>query len=66
MAFTFCFRLPLRALATALLFAPQNAFVWITPGAQGGFLIGLLMLGGLAFAPPPAQRRLAALEALCS
>jgi hypothetical protein len=55
-----------KMLAMALLFSPQNAFVWITPGAQGGFLVGLLMLGGLAFAPHPAQRRLAALTLLLS
>jgi hypothetical protein len=55
-----------KTMASALLFSPQNAFVWITPGAQGGFLVGLLMLGGLAFAPHPAQRRLAALTLLLS
>lgn len=51
--------LMVRSMASALLFSPQNAFVWITPGAQGGFLIGLIMLGGLAFAPHLAQRRIA-------
>ena len=56
----------LKALASALLFAPENAFVWITPGAQGGFLIGLIMLAGLAFAPHVVQRRLAALTLLLS
>ncbi|WP_317202093.1 VanZ family protein [Janthinobacterium sp.] len=50
----------LKTLASALLFAPENAFVWVTPGAQGGFVIGLIMLGGLAFAPHVAQRRVAA------
>ncbi|MFT5643413.1 MAG: VanZ family protein [Janthinobacterium sp.] len=55
-----------KALASALLFSPQHAFVWITPGAQGGFLIGLVMLGGLTFAPQVAQRRLAALTILLS
>ncbi|AMP02189.1 vanZ like family protein [Collimonas arenae] len=50
-----------KALATALLFAPDNAFVWLTPGSFGGLLIGGLMLGGLAFAPQLAQRRLAGL-----
>ena len=50
-----------KALATALLFTPENALVWVTPGAQGGFLIGLIMLSGLAFAPHAAQRRLAIL-----
>jgi hypothetical protein len=48
-----------KTLASALLFSPDNAFAWITPGAQGGFLIGLIMLAGLAFAPQVAQRRLA-------
>ncbi|MDB5918267.1 MAG: hypothetical protein JWR40_2501 [Massilia sp.] len=51
--------LVMKALASSLLFTPDNAWVWITPGAQGGFLIGLIMLAGLAFAPQVAQRRLA-------
>ena len=51
--------LVMKALASSLLFTPDNAFVWVTPGAQGGFLIGLIMLAGLAFAPQLAQRRLA-------
>jgi hypothetical protein len=48
-----------RTLASSLFFSPDNALVWITPGAEGGFLIGLIMLSGLAFAPQVAQRRLA-------
>ncbi|SHM98999.1 VanZ like family protein [Duganella sacchari] len=48
-----------KALATALLFSPENAFVWVTPGAQAGFLIGAIMLAGLTYAPHVAQRRLA-------
>jgi VanZ family protein len=55
-----------KALASALLSTPDNALVWITPGAQGGALIGLIMLAGLAFAPREAQRRLAALTLLLS
>ena len=55
-----------KALASALLFTPDNAFVWLTPGAQGGFIIGLIMLGGLAFAPQAAQRRLAVATLLLS
>jgi VanZ family protein len=55
-----------KALASALLFSPENAFVWVTPGAEGGFLIGLIMLSGLAFAPVVVQRRLAALTLLLS
>jgi VanZ family protein len=56
----------IKTLATALFFTPQDAFVWITPGAQGGFLIGLIMLAGLAFAPQMAQRRLAVVTLLLS
>lgn len=51
----------LKALASALLFAPENAFAWLTPGAEGGLVLGAIMLTGLAFAPPLAQRRVAAL-----
>jgi VanZ family protein len=55
-----------KSLASSLLFTPDNAFVWITPGAQAGFLIGLIMLAGLAFAPQVAQRRLAVVTLLLS
>jgi len=55
-----------KALATALFFSPENAFVWVTPGAEGGFLIGAIMLAGLTFAPHVAQRRLAAMSLLLS
>lgn len=51
----------LKALASALQFAPENAFAWLTPGAEGGLVLGAIMLAGLAFAPPTAQRRTAAL-----
>ncbi|MES2149749.1 MAG: VanZ family protein [Pseudomonadota bacterium] len=51
--------LVIKTLSSSLLFTPDNAFVWVTPGAQGGFLIGLILLSGLAFAPEVAQRRLA-------
>src|SRR3546814_15930806 len=33
-----------KTLATALLFTPENAFTWLTPGAQGGILLGLAMV----------------------
>lgn len=58
--------LVVKALSSALLFTTDNAFVWITPGAQGGFLIGLIMLSGLAFAPQTAQRRLAVVTLVLS
>ena len=50
-----------KVMANALLFAPANAFAWLTPGAKGGLVIGTMMVAGLAYAPPLAQRRLAAL-----
>jgi VanZ family protein len=55
-----------KSLSTSLFFSPANAFAWITPGAQGGFLIGLIMISGLAFAPQVAKRRLAAVSLLIS
>ncbi len=55
-----------KTLACALLFAPENAFIWFTPGAQGGCVIGLMMLSGLAYARPTAQRRLAVLTIFLS
>lgn len=58
--------LTVKALASSLLFRPDNAFVWITPGAEGGFLIGLIMLSGLVFAPQVAQRRLAVVTLILS
>ena len=50
-----------KALASALLFAPENAFAWLTPGAEGGLVLGAIMLTGLAFAPQRSQRRVAVL-----
>jgi VanZ family protein len=55
-----------KALASALQFSPDNAFIWLTPGAQGGLLLGLVMLSGLMYAPPVAQRRVAALSLMLS
>lgn len=55
-----------KTLAFALLFAPQNAFAWFTPGARGGLLVGAIMLYGLYAAPVVAQRRVAALVLLIS
>jgi VanZ family protein len=58
--------LAVKALASALFFAPESAFAWLTPGAQGGLLAGAMMLSGLAFARPVIQRRLAAFALLAS
>ncbi len=53
--------LGMKSLTSALLYGPDNAFGWFTPGAQGGLLLGLVMLTGLVFAPRVAQRRVAVL-----
>ena len=55
-----------KALAGALVFDPGNALAWLTPGARGGLLIATMMVAGLTFAPPVAQRRLAAVSLLLS
>lgn len=53
--------LTVKSLASALHFTPENAFAWLTPGAEGGLLCGIVMISGLIFAPPRAQRRVAVL-----
>ncbi|MGH8853986.1 MAG: VanZ family protein [Telluria sp.] len=55
-----------KTLSSSLLFHPDNAFAWVTPGAEGGLLIGLIMLAGLVFAPQVAQRRLAVVTLVLS
>ena len=55
-----------KSLASALHFSPENAFIWLTPGAEGGLLCGFVMIVGLIFAPPVAQRRVAVLTLLIS
>lgn len=55
-----------KALATALLFTPKNAFAWLTPGAQGGVLLGLAFLIGAVFLPARTQRRIAVLLLIVS
>ncbi len=56
--------LAVKAMASAILFTPDNAFTWLTPSAAGGLLIGAIMLGGLSYAPPLAQRHTAILSLL--
>jgi hypothetical protein len=55
-----------KTLANAVLFAPDDAFSWLTPATVSGLIVGLLMLGGLSFAPRAAQRRVAMLSLLIS
>jgi VanZ family protein len=54
-----------KALASALLFKPENYLVWLTPGAQDGLEIGLLALLLLPWLPRAALAVLAVLL-LCS
>lgn len=58
--------LTVKSLSNALQFSPENAFAWLTPGAQGGLLLGSVMLTGLVFAPAAAQRHVAALTLVMS
>jgi VanZ family protein len=48
-----------RSLSSALLFTPAKAFVWLTPGAQAGLLLGTLLLAGALLLSMRAQRRIA-------
>lgn len=50
--------LSLKSLTQALLFKPENAWTWITPGVEAGLIVGCLMLYGLAFTPARVQRHL--------
>lgn len=48
-----------KSLSSALLFTPSQAFVWLTPGAQGGLLLGTLLLAGALLLGARGQRRVA-------
>ncbi|MFT5535503.1 MAG: VanZ family protein [Candidatus Paceibacteria bacterium] len=63
---TIVLALAAKSMASALLFGPENAFVWLTPGARGGLLLSLLMLASLHFSSRLAQRRTAVLMLLIS
>jgi len=53
--------LTVKAMATALFFGPQNAFAWLTPGAETGLLVGILLIAGMTLTSSKAQRRVATL-----
>ena len=48
-----------KIFSSALFFAPENAFVSLTPATLRGMLIGAALLVPLAFLPSGAQRRIA-------
>lgn len=48
-----------RTLSSALMFTPAEAFVWLTPGAQAGLLLGTLLLACALLLGARAQRRVA-------
>jgi VanZ family protein len=48
-----------KGLSSALFFTPTKAFVWLTPGAQGGLFLGVAFLTGAMFLSQRTQRRIA-------
>jgi len=55
-----------KTFASALLFTPANALVWLTPGASAGLVAGIVLLTALGFAPQRLQRWIAGLAMLAS
>jgi VanZ family protein len=49
-----------KSLSAALLFAPHDAFAWLTPGAKIGILLGISVLLCFYRSHPTTQRRFAA------
>ncbi|HNI49923.1 VanZ family protein [Accumulibacter sp.] len=47
----FLLALAIRTLAAAVLVAPEDAFAWLTPGAQIGLLVGSVLLAIVLFLP---------------
>ncbi len=41
------FAFGLRSIATQLVYGPDAPFAWLTPGAQGGLVVGAVLLYGL-------------------
>lgn len=65
-SFLFVSAIAMKSLAYAILLQPENAFSWLTPGAQGGIAISFIMLYGFSFSPQYIQRRLAFVSLLIS
>lgn len=61
LAIFFALALSIRALAAAMLVSPQDAFVWLTPGAGIGLLIGFAVLSLTLLLPPSPRLALAGL-----
>lgn len=55
----FVLALAIRTFAAAVLVAPQEAFAWLTPGAELGLLIGGVLLSLLLLLPAPVRIALA-------
>lgn len=55
----FLLALAIRTLAAAVLVEPEDAFVWLTPGAQIGLLAGSVLLAIVLFLPAPIRVALA-------
>ena len=50
-----------RTLAAAILIGPGNAFTWLTPGAQMGFMVGVVILAVAMLLPVTPRLMMAAL-----
>jgi hypothetical protein len=48
-----------KSISAVLLFSPQNAFSWLTPGAKAGMVIGTLIVLSFFRSHPTTQRRFA-------
>lgn len=46
-----------KTLTGALFFGPENTFAWLTPGAQTGLALGLMLIAGMVLTRPVVQRR---------
>jgi VanZ family protein len=50
----------INSLSSALLFAPHDAFAWLTPGAKSGILLGIAIVLCFYYSHSTTQRRFAA------
>lgn len=53
----------LRSIATQMVYGPAAPFAWLTPGAQGGLVVGTALLYGLETLGPRARATLGLLAA---
>jgi VanZ family protein len=49
----------LRSIASQMVYGPDAPFAWLTPGAQGGLVVGMALLYGLETLGPRARAAIA-------